>query len=60
MSNRMKLPGEKTNFKAEQKQALRIAKDLYYGSAILEMIQSATTSIQLTNALRMGRLGRLS
>jgi len=43
----------------EKKQALKIARELCYKAIVIEQIQKATTSMQITRALQAGRLGRL-
>jgi len=43
----------------EKKQALKTARELCYKAIVIEQIQKATTSIQITRALQAGRLGRL-
>lgn len=48
---------EKKSFKIEKRQALKIAKELCYKAFVIEQIQSATTSVQITRALQLGRLG---
>lgn len=45
----------KVSFKEEKKQALKIAKELCYKPIIISQIQNATTSMQITRALKTGR-----
>ena len=45
----------KVSFKEEKKQALKIAEELCYKPIIISQIQNATTTMQITRALREGR-----
>lgn len=43
------------DFKLEKKQAIQIAKDLCYSAAVIELIQLATCTVEITKALQVGR-----
>ena len=47
----------KKTFKKEKKEALQIARELCYKAVTIEQIKNATTSIQITRALQLARLG---
>lgn len=51
------LLSDKINFKAEKKQAIITARELFYTKDIIEAIQKATNLIQINDALRCGRAG---
>jgi hypothetical protein len=48
---------KKVDFNKEKKDALKIARELCYKKNIINLIQNATTSMQITRALQLGRLG---
>ena len=47
----------KRTLNIEKRQALKIARELCYKPIIIAQIQNATTSMQITRALQLGRLG---
>ena len=55
MNNRIRIPGESIDFKTEKKHALKVARQLCYKPIIIAQIQNATTSMQISRALRAGR-----
>lgn len=46
---------KKVSFSKEKKDALKIARQLCYKPIIIAQIQNATTSMQISRALRAGR-----
>lgn len=48
---------KKVDFKKEKQEALQIARELCYKAITIEQIKNATTSMQITRALQLARLG---
>lgn len=47
------------NFKAEQKRAIKIARELFYGKAVIDRLKDAKTVSELSAILRTAREGRM-
>lgn len=47
------------NFKAEQRRAIKIANELYYGKGVIEKLNNATTVDELSRILKAAREARI-
>ena len=47
------------NFKAEQRRAIKIAQELFYGKTVIERLKEASTISELSRILRAAREGKI-